>query len=183
VTRGRGRLGGTQVGELVIDELHADADELDQFGERTLFDFDAFRADGAGAEAEHEFVANPSVEVPYEPGLHSVLVNLGGKARVPVVVFLHGSSGLGLKAIGEWQQWLATLGVASIAPDSFALPDRLTYTSPVGKDVYEPDEEFLAALARGLPPCGGVALGIDRLIMLLADAASIEEVRPFLQPR
>lgn len=59
------------------------------------------------------------------------------KAKVPVVVFLHGSSGLGLKAIGEWQQWLATLGVASIAPDSFSLPDRLTYKSPVGKDVYE----------------------------------------------
>lgn len=59
------------------------------------------------------------------------------KAKVPVVVFLHGSSGLGLKAIGEWQQWLATLGVASIAPDSFGLPDRVTYKSPVGKDVYE----------------------------------------------
>ncbi|MBC7609682.1 MAG: alpha/beta hydrolase [Polaromonas sp.] len=59
------------------------------------------------------------------------------KARVPVVVFLHGSSGLGLKAIGEWQLWLASLGVASMAPDSFALPDRLTYTSPVSKDVYE----------------------------------------------
>ncbi|MCX7173109.1 MAG: hypothetical protein NT159_04095 [Proteobacteria bacterium] len=27
--------------------------------------------------------------------------------RVPVVLFLHGSSGLGLKAIGEWQRWLA----------------------------------------------------------------------------
>lgn len=59
------------------------------------------------------------------------------KGRAPVVVFLHGSSGLGLKAIGEWQQWLATLGVASIAPDSFGLPDRLTYKSPVGKDTYE----------------------------------------------
>lgn len=59
------------------------------------------------------------------------------RGRVPVVVFLHGSSGLGLKAIGEWQQWLASLGVASMAPDSFALPDRVTYTSPVGKDVYE----------------------------------------------
>ena len=59
------------------------------------------------------------------------------KARVPVVVFLHGSSGLELKAIGEWQLWLASLGVASIAPDSFALPDRITYKSPVGKDVYE----------------------------------------------
>ena len=59
------------------------------------------------------------------------------RARVPVVVFLHGSSGLGLKAIGEWQQWLATMGIASFAPDSFALPGRVTYTSPVGKDFYE----------------------------------------------
>lgn len=57
--------------------------------------------------------------------------------RAPVVVFLHGSSGLGLKAIEEWQRWLATLGIASIAPDSFALPDRLTYQSPIGRDVYE----------------------------------------------
>ena len=59
------------------------------------------------------------------------------RARVPVVVFLHGSSGLALKAIADWQLWLASLGVASIAPDSFALPDRVTYTSPVSKEVYE----------------------------------------------
>ncbi len=59
------------------------------------------------------------------------------KTKVPVVVFLHGSSGLELKAIGEWQLWLASLGVASIAPDSFALPDRITYKSPIGKDMYE----------------------------------------------
>lgn len=59
------------------------------------------------------------------------------KARVPVVVFLHGSSGLALKAIGEWQLWLASRGVASFAPDSFGLPDRLTYKSPIDKDTYE----------------------------------------------
>lgn len=57
--------------------------------------------------------------------------------RVPVVVFLHGSSGLGLKAIGEWQQWLAGLGYASIAPDSFALADHVTYKSPIDKESYE----------------------------------------------
>jgi len=56
---------------------------------------------------------------------------------VPVVLFLHGSSGLGLKAIEDWQRWLAELGIASAAPDSFALPDRLTYDSPVDKEVYE----------------------------------------------
>lgn len=59
----------------------------------------------------------------------------GGK--VPVVVFMHGSSGLGLKAIGEWQQWLATLGYASVAPNSFTLPERATYKSPIDVDAYE----------------------------------------------
>ena len=58
-------------------------------------------------------------------------------AKIPVVLFLHGSSGLGLKAIGEWQQWLAKEGVASVAPDSFALPDHVTYKSPIGKAEYE----------------------------------------------
>lgn len=59
------------------------------------------------------------------------------RGPLPLVVFMHGSSGLGLAAIGEWQQWLATLGVASLAPNSFALPDRLTYKSPVDKATYE----------------------------------------------
>lgn len=57
--------------------------------------------------------------------------------KVPVIVFLHGSSGLGLKAIGEWQQWLCGLGYASVAPDSFALPGRVTYKSPIDKASYE----------------------------------------------
>ena len=56
---------------------------------------------------------------------------------MPVVLFLHGSSGLGLKAIGEWQQWLAAQGIASVAPDSFALPDHVTYKSPIDKASYE----------------------------------------------
>jgi lysyl-tRNA synthetase class 2 len=48
-----------------------------------------------------------------------------------------------------------------------------------GHSVYPMDESFLQALARGLPPCGGAALGVDRLTMLFADASAIEEVRPF----
>lgn len=45
--------------------------------------------------------------------------------------------------------------------------------------VVEPDERFLAALAHGLPPCSGVALGIDRLVMLAVGAESVEEVISF----
>jgi lysyl-tRNA synthetase class 2 len=44
----------------------------------------------------------------------------------------------------------------------------------LGKVPYEMDEDYLAALA-SLPPTGGIAVGVDRLVMLLADAASIEE--------
>ncbi len=38
------------------------------------------------------------------------------------------------------------------------------------------DEDFLDALEHGLPPCSGIALGIDRLAMLASGAARIEDV-------
>lgn len=51
----------------------------------------------------------------------------------------------------------------------------------LGKDVYPLDEPFLNALERGMPPCGGIALGLDRLVMLVCDADDIAEVRAFCQ--
>ena len=41
---------------------------------------------------------------------------------------------------------------------------------------YPIDEDFLAALAAGMPPSAGIALGVDRLIMLASGAPSIDDV-------
>ena len=78
---------------------------------------------------------------------------------------------------------------AEIAPGYSELNDpvvqRQRLVEQAGEEKQSIDEDFLLALEYGMPPAGGVGIGMDRLTMLLTGAESIRDVIlfPLLKPK
>lgn len=74
---------------------------------------------------------------------------------------------------------------AEISPGYSELNDpdvqRRRLEEQAGEEVQKIDEDFLLALEYGMPPAGGIGIGIDRLMMMLTGADSIRDVVLFPQ--
>ena len=80
-----------------------------------------------------------------------------------------------------------TIGGMEIAPayseqnDPFV--QREMFEAQAGEEKQNIDQDFLLALEHGMPPAGGMGVGIDRLCILLTGADSIRDVMLFPQLR
>lgn len=75
------------------------------------------------------------------------------------------------------------IGGEEIAPAYTEMNDPLEQRAHLEAQGGELDEEFLTALEHGMPPAGGMGIGVDRLIMLLTGADSLRDVILFPQLR
>jgi lysyl-tRNA synthetase class 2 len=57
--------------------------------------------------------------------------------------------------------------------------DELRQRAALGKTPYQMDHDYIEALRVGMPETGGIAVGVDRLVMLFADADTIADVTFF----
>ncbi len=77
------------------------------------------------------------------------------------------------------------IGGKEIAPGYSELNDpieqRRRFEQQAGQDAQKIDEDFLAALEHGMPPAGGMGVGIDRLVMMLLGCDAIRDVILFPQ--
>jgi len=79
------------------------------------------------------------------------------------------------------------IGGREISPGYSELNDpteqRARFRDQSGEDVPKTDEDFVLALEHGMPPAGGMGLGIDRLVMVLTGVETIRDVILFPQLR
>jgi lysyl-tRNA synthetase class 2 len=130
--------------------------------------------------------AEQLVEI-YEKGIESTLTDPTYVTHVPSVIIP-----LARKAKDDpffADVYELAINGQEISPGYSELNDpevqAANFTQQVGEDQQKVDEDFLTALRYGMPPAGGMGLGIDRLVMMLTGAESIRDVIlfPLMKPQ
>lgn len=86
----------------------------------------------------------------------------------------------------RWELYLTGVEIANAYSELIDADEQLVRLESIarerrrlGKPVYPTDKQFIQAIKSGLPPCGGIALGIDRLAMVMAGATTLDQVMAF----
>jgi lysyl-tRNA synthetase class 2 len=145
------------------------------------------RAEGAGLEIDPELDKLMLTHEVYEKLVEKTLRNPTLVTRFPAEL-------IPLAKACEDDPTLAdvfelVIGGQEVAPAYTELNDPLEQRSRLahqaGHDPEKVDEDFLTALEHGMPPAGGMGVGIDRLVMVLTGCDAIRDVIlfPQLRPR
>ncbi|MDD2235595.1 MAG: lysine--tRNA ligase [Kiritimatiellae bacterium] len=145
------------------------------------------RAETLGCEVDMDWSFTELTNEVYEKLIERTLINPTFVTRLPkelVPLAKRCSDNPDLVDVFELE-----IGGCEIAPGYTELNDpldqRLRLEEQAAGDSSKMDEEFLLALEHGMPPAGGMGVGIDRLMMILTGAETIRDVIlfPQLKPR
>lgn len=162
---------------------------LKEYGEVDFYDLQGLikKAEGLGLStrgADRDRLANDLFEKLVEPHLLNPIFVLNYPASLcPLTKLCEGQPELAQR----FELYIASLELANSYTELNApLEQRQRFMEQAGTEMTagKIDEDFLLALKYGMPPAGGLGIGIDRLIMILTNCTSIREVIlfPLLRP-
>jgi len=166
--------------ELIREAAGADWDRLDLNGARE-------RARSLGLTVQPEWDRTAIAHEIYEKIVERSLVNPTFVTRLPAALIPLARPCEDDPACADVFELV--IGGREIAPAYNELNDpieqRRRFEEQAGGDPSRVDEDFLEALEYGMPPAGGMGVGIDRLVMLLTGQESIRDVLlfPHLKPQ
>lgn len=164
--------------ELLCERAGADWFDLDVEAART-------RARELGVSTDPAWEHTEISQEVFEKLIEKTLVNPTFVTRLPVglVPLAKASEGDPLTV----DVFELIIGGREVAPAYSELNDpleqRRRLEAQAAGDASRLDEDFLAALEQGMPPAGGMGIGIDRLVMMLTGAEAIRDVILFPQMR
>ena len=141
------------------------------------------RADGLGVHVAPEWGAIEVTQELFEKLIEKTLIQPTFVTRLPVELVPLAKACKDDPTVVDVFECI--IGGREVAPAYSELNDprvqRERFEAQAAGDASKVDEDFLAALEHGMPPAGGMGIGIDRLVMILTGAESIRDVILFPQ--